>query len=138
VFSDNDSLAALCSRSFGAEVLLLLTDVAGVFDRPPSDPSSTLLPLYRQATAAVAIGEKSAQGRGGMASKIAAAEAAVAPGAKTSACVVAAGSDLPKRSDVFRTKPGPRRKLLEHKLESYKHFPIQFVRISCVRSRMLY
>jgi delta-1-pyrroline-5-carboxylate synthetase len=94
VFSDNDSLAALCSRSFGAEVLLLLTDVAGVFDRPPSDPSSTLLPLYRQATAAVAIGEKSAQGRGGMASKIAAAEAAVAPGAKTSACVVAAGSEL--------------------------------------------
>ena len=27
VFTDNDSLAALCARTFGAEVLLLLTDV---------------------------------------------------------------------------------------------------------------
>ena len=32
VFSDNDSLAALCARSFGAEVLLLLTDVDGVYE----------------------------------------------------------------------------------------------------------
>eukprot|EP00529_Nitzschia_sp_RCC80_P027144 CAMPEP_0113499298 /NCGR_PEP_ID=MMETSP0014_2-20120614/31670_1 /TAXON_ID=2857 /ORGANISM="Nitzschia sp." /LENGTH=275 /DNA_ID=CAMNT_0000393457 /DNA_START=73 /DNA_END=897 /DNA_ORIENTATION=- /assembly_acc=CAM_ASM_000159 len=37
VFSDNDSLAALCARSFGAEVLLLLTDVEGVYDKPPSE-----------------------------------------------------------------------------------------------------
>ena len=36
-FSDNDSLAALCARTFGVEVCLLLTDVEGVFDRPPSE-----------------------------------------------------------------------------------------------------
>ncbi|GKY94107.1 delta-1-pyrroline-5-carboxylate synthase [Mayamaea pseudoterrestris] len=94
VFSDNDSLAALCARSFDAEVLLLLTDVPGVFDRPPGDPHASLISFYRAEYAQVAIGEKSLQGRGGMGSKIDAAVAAVAQGAKTSACVVGAGSDL--------------------------------------------
>lgn len=63
VFSDNDSLAAICARNFGAEVLLLLTDVEGVFDKPPSEPGAKKLELYRPATTEVAIGEKSAQGR---------------------------------------------------------------------------
>ena len=31
VFADNDSLAAVCARKFGAEVLVLLTDVDGVY-----------------------------------------------------------------------------------------------------------
>lgn len=94
VFSDNDSLAALCARNFGAEVLLLLTDVDGVFDMPPSNPKATLLPFYRQAISSVEIGAKSAQGRGGMASKIEAAMAAVKPGTQCSACVIATGSNL--------------------------------------------
>ena len=93
VFSDNDSLAALCARNFDADVLLLLTDVGGVYDRPPSDPSAKLITMY-QNTSEVAIGEKSAQGRGGMASKIGAAVSAVKPGSRCTACVVAAGSDL--------------------------------------------
>ena len=62
VFSDNDSLAALCARTFSAEVLLLLTDVEGVFDRPPTEPGSRRLELYREETSEVAIGEKSSQG----------------------------------------------------------------------------
>lgn len=94
VFSDNDSLAALCARNFGAEVLLLLTDVEGVYDRPPSDPNAVLLRHYRQETATVQIGAKSSQGRGGMASKIDAALSAVQQGSTCGACVVAAGSDL--------------------------------------------
>ena len=63
VFSDNDSLAALCARSFGAEALLLLTDVEGVFDMAPSNPGAKLLPLYVEETSDVAIGEKSTQGK---------------------------------------------------------------------------
>ncbi|KAL7569341.1 hypothetical protein ACA910_016883 [Epithemia clementina (nom. ined.)] len=95
VFSDNDSLAALCARTFGAEVLLLLTDVAGVYDRPPSDPSAKLLQLYvNDSRNNVEIGAKSAQGRGGMQAKIDAAMSAVKPGSTCSACVIAAGSDL--------------------------------------------
>ena len=74
--------------------MLLLTDVPGVYDRPPTDEKAVLLPFYNPAVAQVAIGEKSAQGRGGMASKIDAALAAVKPGSNCSACVVAAGSDL--------------------------------------------
>lgn len=94
VFSDNDSLAALCARNFGAEVLVLLTDVAGVYDRPPSDPDSKLIPVYLADRATVEIGQKSAQGRGGMSAKIQAALSAVQPGSSCSACVIAAGSDL--------------------------------------------
>jgi delta-1-pyrroline-5-carboxylate synthetase len=97
VFSDNDSLAALCARSFQAEVLVLLTDVPGVYDSSPKEnPNAKLLPLYRN-DIAIAIGTKSAQGRGGMSSKIDAATFAVngaASGSVCSACVVAAGSDL--------------------------------------------
>ena len=93
VFSDNDSLAALCARNFGAEVLLLLTDVQGVYDLPPSDPGAKLLPLYMP-DQEVEIGSKSAMGRGGMAAKIQAASASVKPGSTCSACVIAAGSDL--------------------------------------------
>lgn len=93
IFSDNDSLAALCARTFDAEVCLLLTDVDGVFDRPPTDPGSKLLSYYTPG-ADVTIGEKSSQGRGGMASKIEAATSAVAPGSLCGACVVASGSDL--------------------------------------------
>jgi glutamate 5-kinase len=70
-----------------------LTDVDGVYDLPPKDPNAKLIPLYRQ-TSEVAIGEKSSQGRGGMASKIGAAISAVKPGSRCNACVVAAGSDL--------------------------------------------
>eukprot|EP00980_Cylindrotheca_fusiformis_P008716 scaffold1868_cov193-Cylindrotheca_fusiformis.AAC.1 len=94
VFSDNDSLAAICARNFDAEVLLLLTDVEGVFDRPPSTPGAKLLEIYVDNSSSVEIGAKSSQGRGGMGSKIDAAASAVAPGSSCSACVIASGADL--------------------------------------------
>lgn len=61
VFSDNDSLAALCARSFNANVLLMLTDVKGVFDRPPSEKGAQMLKFY-EGSDEVAIGEKSTHG----------------------------------------------------------------------------
>lgn len=63
VFSDNDSLAALCARSFNAEVLLLLTDVQGVYDRHPSSPGSKMLDVYVAETSEVQIGKKSLHGK---------------------------------------------------------------------------
>lgn len=105
VFSDNDSLAAICARSFEAEVLLLLTDVQGVFDRPPTDPDAKMLSLYHPDTSKVSIGAKSSQGRGGMGSKIQAASLAVLPGTKCSACVVASGSDLNSVRAVLGSTP---------------------------------
>jgi glutamate 5-kinase len=61
-FSDNDSLAAICARNFEAEVLLLLTDVKGVYDQPPSNPGAKMLEVYTDDTPDVKIGDKSAQG----------------------------------------------------------------------------
>ena len=61
VFSDNDSLAALCARSFDCEVALLLTDVGGVYDRPPGEDGSELISLWRR-DSDVLIGETSSQG----------------------------------------------------------------------------
>lgn len=63
IFSDNDSLAALCARSFNAEVLLLLTDVEGVYDRCPTESGAKMLDLYVDKSSDVSIGAKSAQGR---------------------------------------------------------------------------
>lgn len=98
VFSDNDMLAALSARHFGAEALLLLTDVEGVYDRPPSDPQAKLLPVLVQdqssVGAVVQVGAKSAQGRGGMQAKLDAACAAVAEGSPCQATVIAAGHGL--------------------------------------------
>jgi delta-1-pyrroline-5-carboxylate synthetase len=93
VFSDNDSLAALCAHHFSAEVLLLLTDVEGVYTLPPSNPKAKLISFYHS-DSSVTIGNKSSQGRGGMEAKISAAEMAVSPGSTCTACVVACGHDL--------------------------------------------
>mmetsp|Transcript_37934 Transcript_37934/g.66516 ORF Transcript_37934/g.66516 Transcript_37934/m.66516 type:complete len:785 (+) Transcript_37934:85-2439(+) len=93
LFTDNDSLAALCARSFSCDMCILLTDVDGVFDRPPSEKGSKLLPFYAQ-NQSVGIGEKSLHGRGGMAAKISAAQMAVKPGSQCRACVVLSGADL--------------------------------------------
>ena len=93
LFSDNDSMAALCARSFKCDLLILLTDVDGVFDRPPNEKGAELLPFYSQ-TQSVGIGEKSKLGRGGMDSKISAAQSAVAPGTQCRACVILSGADL--------------------------------------------
>ena len=42
-FGDNDRLAALTANLVSAQVLLLLTDVEGLYTAPPSDPGSTLV-----------------------------------------------------------------------------------------------
>eukprot|EP00934_Nitzschia_sp_Nitz4_P002037 Nitzschia sp. Nitz4//scaffold55_size114948//106047//108455//NITZ4_003927-RA/size114948-snap-gene-0.194-mRNA-1//-1//CDS//3329554608//2037//frame0 len=101
VFSDNDSLAALCTRSFGAEVLLLLTDVEGVFDKPPSEKDAKKIDIFFGEDTDVTIGDKSNQGRGGMASKIEAASFAVSEGSSCGACVIASGTNLDAVRSVF-------------------------------------
>jgi len=94
VFSDNDSLAALCARTFNAEVVVMLTDVPGVYDKPPSEKGANLIKFYKEDQSGVKIGEKSLHGRGGMGSKIEAALRAVEPGSKCNACIVVGGQDF--------------------------------------------
>ena len=94
VFSDNDSLAALCARTFNAEVVVMLTDVPGVYDRPPTEKGANLIKFYKEDQADIKIGEKSTHGRGGMGSKIESALRAVEPGSKCNACIVVGGQDF--------------------------------------------
>jgi glutamate 5-kinase len=42
-YGDNDHLAALVASMLDAQVLVLLSDVAGLFDRPPSSPHARLI-----------------------------------------------------------------------------------------------
>lgn len=79
-FGDNDRLAALVANSVNADVLVLLTDMDGVYTADPRrDPEATLVPLVRSGDPLLAITADtggSGRGSGGMASKLMAARMA--------------------------------------------------------------
>lgn len=90
VFTDNDSLAALCAGEIGADVLLLLSDVDGLYTKPPTEDGAKIISNYIPSSAKdYTIGAKSVHGRGGMGSKIQAAQNALFRGVK--AVVIASG-----------------------------------------------
>ena len=84
-FGDNDRLSALVAGLAGADLLLILTDVDGLYSKPPSVPGSTLLEVVDDidsaATGAGAAG--GTFGTGGMASKLDAARSAAHRGIPT-------------------------------------------------------
>ncbi|RHZ34215.1 hypothetical protein DYB37_013446 [Aphanomyces astaci] len=88
VFTDNDSLAALIAGETSANLLVLLTDVDGVFDKPPTEPHAKVLSVFG-AGGPIVFGEKSSVGRGGMQAKIRSAQRALAQG--VNAVVIASG-----------------------------------------------
>lgn len=90
---DNDNLSALVANLVDADLLVMLTDQAGVFTADPRiDASATLIPeiaridddLRRQA------GDPSSVGTGGMATKVEAAEMATRSGTRV---IIAAGKE---------------------------------------------
>ncbi|HZQ84971.1 MAG TPA: glutamate 5-kinase [Acidimicrobiales bacterium] len=94
-FGDNDRLAALVAHLIGAEVLVLLTDTAGVFTADPRlDAEASLIEEILEvdhAMEAAAGGTGSVRGSGGMASKLAAAKIAAWSGVR--AVIAAANRD---------------------------------------------
>jgi glutamate 5-kinase len=90
-FGDNDTLGALVANLLEADALVILTDQDGLFDADPrSNPEATLIAEGRAddpSLAAVAGGGGSL-GRGGMATKVRAAQLAARSGAVT---VIAGG-----------------------------------------------
>uniref|UniRef100_A0A1J3DBE1 Delta-1-pyrroline-5-carboxylate synthase n=1 Tax=Noccaea caerulescens TaxID=107243 RepID=A0A1J3DBE1_NOCCA len=78
IFWDNDSLAALLSLELKADLLILLSDVEGLYTGPPSDPNSKLIHTYikEKHQEEITFGEKSRLGRGGMTAKVKAAVSA--------------------------------------------------------------
>ncbi len=83
---DNDSLAALVATCVGADLVVMLTDVEGLYDRDPRSPGARLLSDVPRVTAEVermAGGAGSERSVGGMATKIAAAKRLAAQGVGT-------------------------------------------------------
>ena len=104
-FGDNDRLAALVATVLGAPLLVLLSDVEGLFDRHPSEPGATIVPHVPRIDAAVAGLAKDTLGglsKGGMASKIGAARIVTEAGGN---CIVASGRDDGVIEAICRGEP---------------------------------
>ncbi len=75
---DNDTLAAIVARGVGADLLVLLSDIDGLYSEDPHKNKNASLirrvEVIDDAIRKAAGGETSALGTGGMATKIAAAE----------------------------------------------------------------
>ncbi len=83
---DNDSLAALVAACVEAELVAMLTDVEGLYDRDPAERGATLLHHVPRVTAEVervAGGAGSERSTGGMATKVKAARRLGAQGVAT-------------------------------------------------------
>lgn len=91
-YGDNDRLAARVASMIGADVLVLLSDIDGLYTAPPNtNPDAQHIPLVEALTPqieAMAGGEGSNLSRGGMKTKVDAAKMAVGAGA---AMVIASG-----------------------------------------------
>ncbi|OVA17780.1 Aspartate/glutamate/uridylate kinase [Macleaya cordata] len=75
IFWDNDSLAALLALELKVDLLILLSDVDGLYSGPPSEPHSKLIHTYvrEKHQTEITFGDKSRVGRGGMTAKVKAA-----------------------------------------------------------------
>jgi glutamate 5-kinase len=83
---DNDSLAALVAACVEAELVAILTDVEGLYDRNPAEPGAMLLSQVARVTPEVermAGGAGSERSGGGMVTKVQAAKRISAHGAGT-------------------------------------------------------
>jgi glutamate 5-kinase len=92
-FGDNDRLAANVAGLLNQALVVILSDVEGLFDGPPSLPGSrriSLVPELNDAVFALAQDHKSNTSKGGMASKLRAAETAISYGHPT---IIAPGRD---------------------------------------------
>ena len=82
-FGDNDRIAALVSLLIGADLLILVTDVAGLYDAPPSQPGAKVIHEVADLNSISALdigGAGSKVGSGGMVTKIEAARIATSAG----------------------------------------------------------
>jgi glutamate 5-kinase len=100
-FGDNDALAAQVAVLLRARLLVLLTEVAGVYSRAPGTPGAELLAEGPRAGEA-ALGEVSPLGKGGMRSKVLAAELAAAAGIPT---VIAGGTGASVLEPILAGEP---------------------------------
>jgi len=93
-FGDNDTLSAVVSEIVKADLLIILSDIDGLYDKDPhSGEDCKLIPVIPKVTGEIekiAGGAGTKRGTGGMATKISAARIATAAGVNM---VIANGSD---------------------------------------------
>ena len=103
VIGDNDTLAAIVSVSVKADLLILLSDIDGLYTADPRrDKNATLLSVVEALTPeimALGEGKGSCLGTGGMKTKLHAAEIATGEGIDM---VIANGSDPLKLYDIIK------------------------------------
>lgn len=94
VIGDNDTLAGIVAVSLGADLLVLLSDIDGLYTGDPhTDPTATRITEVREVNAeilALGGGRGSSLGTGGMMTKLRAAERVTAEGIDM---IIADGSD---------------------------------------------
>jgi len=105
-YGDNDRLAARVATMAGADLLILLSDIDGLYTAPPgANPDAKLIPVIPRITAeieAMAGGAASEFSRGGMRTKIEAAKIATAGGTHM---VIADGRVLHPLQAISEGKP---------------------------------
>lgn len=95
-FGDNDTLSAIVASLVGADLLILLSDIDGLFtDDPHNNPSAELIEVVEQMSSSIYEMAKSSTGSdvgtGGMATKLTAAKIATHSGADM---IIANGKDV--------------------------------------------
>ena len=94
VIGDNDTLGAIVATNVQADLLVLLSDIDGLYTADPhTDPAARLLPVVEAITPAIVAmtgGAGSSLGTGGMQTKLHAAELTTAAGIPM---VIANGQD---------------------------------------------
>lgn len=101
-FGDNDTLSAIVAALTGADTLVILTDIDGMYNgNPRLNPDATRIPVIDEITPeieALAGGVGSSLGTGGMATKVKAAKIAVKDGIN---CCIISGDDTNNLYDLF-------------------------------------
>ena len=106
VIGDNDSLAAIVAKSVEAELLILLSDIDGLYTADPhTHPEATLIAEIPEITREIwdlAGGAGSSLGTGGMATKLQAASICTKSGCDM---VIANGAEPAILYDIAEGKP---------------------------------
>jgi glutamate 5-kinase len=124
-FGDNDHLSSLVATLLAADLLVVLSDVNGIYDRDPRlHQGAELIPLIldiRMSKKSLSGESQSFFGTGGISSKIGAAEKAAAAGIPT---IIANGLENGILLRVFDTKDDTGTLVLpeENRLASRKHW----------------
>lgn len=105
-FGDNDTLSAHIARLVEADLLIILSDIDGLFDcNPQENPEATLIPVVERvddSIYSIAGGAGSRRGTGGMRTKLMAAEIVNPEGIDM---IITNGSHPERIYDILEGKP---------------------------------